>query len=1454
MVASFTADKNVLCQITDAVQFTNNSSGTGTLSYLWTFGDGKTTSDISPKHIFSAKGKYPISLTVKSSDGCIGDTTIQSFINVADFAVGFTVQQPICISGNTVFTDTSAAGGTSPVWTIDNTPLNYYHQNLGYTFNQTGKHSVKLSMVFGDCPVSVSKDFNVNPIPDLKGFTIDYGSYCGAPATIQFKDTTGTATKWLWQFNAPNDNPSATTKSASYTYTSNASYDVGLTVKDAIGCTATIVKNVNIAKPYSIILLTKSSSPNNSSTGCVGYTAEFAALPDTTIKEFAWSFGDGGTSTDARPSHTFKKAGTYTVTLNYVTKNGCKAKATYTYIYIIDKISFSFTASDSLVCGNTPVVFTINPAGTGWDLYWDFGDNTIGYSYNSNAITHQYYADSVYTVTLIGKNEGCTDTVIKTNYIKVLPPFPKISSQVNTCDGTRGEVTFRQASYKALKWAWNFGDGKTASYTTDEPVVKHTYAASGTYKVVLNTTNGACTVGDSITTHVLLKQKPVLSSSKAINCGSDQLDVTINNLDINPTPYNYSYYYYLTRVEYGDLAPSNGVVVTNNYWTTVFNGTIQGLKNGEKDLRMIMQSAYFGCYDTTNFIPLTVKGPTAGFTFTSQDPCFKYPVIAKDTSVARNNVPIQTWQWDFSDGSPVIETKSTAASHVYSNPGQYAVTLKVTDQEGCTDITSYNLHYANPSGPKADFQPSANNVSPGSTVYFYNNTNNYNSYNTQYLWLFTDDGTTSSDAYPRHTFNKLGNDTVVLIATNPQTGCSDTAIQVIYVRKVNTAFTYAITYINNRSCPPVIVSFTSKSTFASRVSWNFGDGGIADNQLNVSHTYNQAGLYRVALYGYDINGGVDSAEDFIEVKGPYAVIKANRISGCDSLTVRLNADVKNANSFTWDFADGTLQQSTDTFSVHTYLTPGVYTPSLIMKDAGGCSGTSDFPGKIIVDNLAISFQKTPAPVCDSAYVYFNPAISSIAKDLLQQPLQYHWNFGTANPADTAASANGLFYYHQLGKYPVRLDVTSPYGCYQQFTDTVFVKPIAKGTITGPLAVCANDSAIFHAAATGVNTTGLQWLWDFKNTNHSLIQSPEPQSYKDSGLYQIALIVNNDGCYDTSYHSLTVHGLPFINPSPKETKICLGASVQLQANGGDQYVWSPAAGLSNNGIASPKASPKDTTVYAVTVTNINGCIAADSLTVNVVLPFKVITPPKLYECIGSNVQLTASGADHYAWIAGTGLSDVNIANPLAHTETTTLYTVVGYDKDGCFTDTASTLVQPVNLPTVNAGTDVIVSVGSAVNLQAVSSADVVSWNWAPQTYLSCANCAVTVSKPRSPITYVVTATNSYGCTAKDSISIQLYCAKTLINIPTAFTPNGDGVNDKFSILGNGVKQVNHLRIFGRWGETVYEKNNFDNNDRSAAWDGTYRGQILPPGTYVYLAEVVCDLGEVYVFKGTITLIR
>ncbi len=89
----------------------------------------------------------------------------------------------------------------------------------------------------------------------------------------------------------------------------------------------------------------------------------------------------------------------------------------------------------------------------------------------------------------------------------------------------------------------------------------------------------------------------------------------------------------------------------------------------------------------------------------------------------------------------------------------------------------------------------------------------------------------------------------------------------------------------------------------------------------------------VTLYGYGYDGTIDSTTDSITIKGPYAKLKTNLTGGCLSQKITLSAEVKNASSFTWDFADGTIKKTTDTFAVHSYLTPGLYTPSLIMNDS-----------------------------------------------------------------------------------------------------------------------------------------------------------------------------------------------------------------------------------------------------------------------------------------------------------------------------------------------------------------------------------------------------------------------------------------------------------------------------------------------------------------------------------------
>jgi gliding motility-associated-like protein len=138
------------------------------------------------------------------------------------------------------------------------------------------------------------------------------------------------------------------------------------------------------------------------------------------------------------------------------------------------------------------------------------------------------------------------------------------------------------------------------------------------------------------------------------------------------------------------------------------------------------------------------------------------------------------------------------------------------------------------------------------------------------------------------------------------------------------------------------------------------------------------------------------------------------------------------------------------------------------------------------------------------------------------------------------------------------------------------------------------------------------------------------------------------------------------------------------------------------------------------------------------------------------------------------------------------------------------------------------------------------------YLSCTDCAQPVCVPKQTETYVVTVTSVDGCTSADTVVVQLLCEESKVRIPDAFTPNGDGHNDRWNILG--ISQVNHLVIYDRWGVKVFERNHFFPADVGAAWDGTMNGQPAPPGVYAYFVEMQCATGGVFTRKGTVVLVR
>jgi gliding motility-associated-like protein len=121
-------------------------------------------------------------------------------------------------------------------------------------------------------------------------------------------------------------------------------------------------------------------------------------------------------------------------------------------------------------------------------------------------------------------------------------------------------------------------------------------------------------------------------------------------------------------------------------------------------------------------------------------------------------------------------------------------------------------------------------------------------------------------------------------------------------------------------------------------------------------------------------------------------------------------------------------------------------------------------------------------------------------------------------------------------------------------------------------------------------------------------------------------------------------------------------------------------------------------------------------------------------------------------------------------------------------------------------------------------------------------------------YVVSGRNQYNCIGKDTVRLKTICTDGYIYIPTAFTPNRDGKNDVFTINGYGVRIINFLRIYNRWGEIIFEKKNFYPNDLSSAWTGKFKGVDAPTGAYVYFAEMECNAGEKFERKGTVTLVR
>jgi gliding motility-associated-like protein len=268
------------------------------------------------------------------------------------------------------------------------------------------------------------------------------------------------------------------------------------------------------------------------------------------------------------------------------------------------------------------------------------------------------------------------------------------------------------------------------------------------------------------------------------------------------------------------------------------------------------------------------------------------------------------------------------------------------------------------------------------------------------------------------------------------------------------------------------------------------------------------------------------------------------------------------------------------------------------------------------------------------------------------------------------------------------------------------------------------------------------------------------------------------------------------------------------------------------------------------------VQKDTVTINVDFPVGLSVSDNKILCIGQKVQLLTTGkAASYLWSPAAGLDDITTASPIASPSVSTTYRVIAFSNNACKNDTGYVLVAVGNIPLVNAGDDKTIAAGTQVQLSAtVNSNDVNKYLWTPSSGLSCTACPDPTFTADKDIRYKLTVQTTYGCTASDEVNIFVFCNKGKVFIPDAFTPNNDGLNDRFYVKGYGLSKVKSLLIFNRWGQKVFEKQNIPVNDANHGWDGLVNGLPAEPAAFVYLLNVICDDGNEFSLKGTVLLIK
>ena len=338
----------------------------------------------------------------------------------------------------------------------------------------------------------------------------------------------------------------------------------------------------------------------------------------------------------------------------------------------------------------------------------------------------------------------------------------------------------------------------------------------------------------------------------------------------------------------------------------------------------------------------------------------------------------------------------------------------------------------------------------------------------------------------------------------------------------------------------------------------------------------------------------------------------------------------------------------------------------------------------------------------------------------------------------------------------------------------------------------------------------------------------------------------DGCDSSICLSLVVEPLPsvFID---SDGNLCSQGEVILSTGNHVGYTWSTNE-------VTPEIVISTSGIYSVTISDGIGCTSEAEISISPSITFdlKYENPSCsgeengwiMFENISggmSPIQYSIDGGNHFF------LDDIFEGLPAGG------YNIIVEDAEGCQIEKYIMLDSPEPI-VVDAGDDIVVGLGGTVFLNAFTNVDDPVITWSPSDYLECPSCLETTATPLHSIQYELEVMDSQGCVEKDLVNITVN-NRSGIYVPNAFSPNGDGINDFFTIHSDvSITEVLSLKVFDRWGGIVFSKNNLRPNVVEDGWDGRAKGKLSHVGVYIYVAEMQRVDGEIEFISGEVALVR